>query len=126
MSELKSILYIEDNPVIIKIVGHVVARMDNVEMTVSSSAADAKQCLKERRYHLVIFDNDLPDGSGLSVIEEAVSSADALDQTALMAVTARVSDDYLQRCEELNVEAIFEKPFVMKSFNEALSRLLFC
>ncbi len=63
------LLYVEDDPDLVRVVAALVA--EHVDMTVAETVAQGRQKLKDASFDLVILDVDLPDGSGLDLLELA-------------------------------------------------------
>lgn len=63
-----SILHVEDDPDIVRVVGAVMG--DEVEVVPAASLAAARAALRQRAFSLVIVDVGLPDGSGLDLLDE--------------------------------------------------------
>ena len=120
----KKILYIEDSPVMTKIVVKIFSQLSEFSIVTCESVSEARKTLQNNYFNLVIFDNDLPDGSGLSLIEELVSNGVITHNTCLLAVTARSSTDYSYRCLKLNIDQVMSKPFSTSDFLKSVRNLL--
>jgi two-component system, OmpR family, phosphate regulon response regulator PhoB len=104
---MKRLLLIEDDPTLGVTLKE---RLENENYSVkwASSAADARNLLKETLWDLVIFDVGLPDGSGFDLAAEWRGKAPFLFVTALSDAEHRL------RGFELGAEEYIPKPFHLK------------
>jgi DNA-binding NtrC family response regulator len=70
-SYVPRVLFIEDNDLVVQVVGRSLRKV--AELTVASDARAARAQLRERAFDLVVADLLLPDGDGLALLGEAAS-----------------------------------------------------
>jgi PAS domain S-box-containing protein len=105
---VKSILHVEDDPDIQKLVGLLLE--DSYTLDVAGTLQEAEQKLSQRHYDLVLLDIGLPDGSGLDLLERIKALPDGPEVIIFSA------DDY-QRQRVEGVQTTLTKS---KTSNEEL------
>ena len=63
------VLIVDDDPYFLRVLGRIL-RGENFQVRTAEGAAQAAQALKETSYDVVISDLRLPDGDGLSILQE--------------------------------------------------------
>jgi DNA-binding response OmpR family regulator len=112
---MKKILLVEDDLSLIEGLKFSLSK-NGFDVTVSRTVKEAKSCLNQREYHLVILDLMLPDGSGFDVCK-------AIRQTSNIPIIFLTASD-----EEVNIvmgldiggDDYITKPFKL---NELISRI---
>ena len=66
------ILLVEDDPDVRPLIEHILVAEGGYQVTAVESAANARRLLGSQPFDLVITDVNLPDGSGLTVADEAL------------------------------------------------------
>jgi DNA-binding NtrC family response regulator len=66
------ILFVEDDPDVRPLIEHILIAEGGHEVTAVESSANALRFLASQPFDLVITDVNLPDGSGLTVADEAI------------------------------------------------------
>ena len=99
------LLYVEDNEADVELVKRALAGDSRpFEIDVASSLAEARTCLQEKQYELVLIDLHLPDGSGLELLTEvrqeklplaAVMVTGQGDEESAIAALKAGADDYI-------------------------------
>ena len=103
-----SVLYIEDNPVNVLVLEHMMAHFGQIHLHHAATAAEGLQQALSRPLDLILLDMNLPDGHGLDVLRSlradartarvpvVALSADALP-VSIDAARAAGFDDYLTK-----------------------------
>lgn len=100
------VLIAEDEPLIRAGIRDALRKIDGIELVVEcGSCAEAVSALTARKVDLALLDVQMPDGSGLEIIE----SIGARDMPAVVFVTAY--DEYAVKAFELNAVDYLLKPF---------------
>ncbi len=82
--------------------------LDGYETESADSLADALRLLDERRFHLLVVDRCLGDGSGLDLIPAALGRCESLRIIMITALADRAGNTEALR---LGAQAVVEKPF---------------
>jgi CheY-like chemotaxis protein len=103
-----SVLYIEDDPVNVLLVEHMLAHFGQVQLHHAATATEGRQQAMALKLDLILLDMNLPDGHGLEVLASlraqartakvpvVALSADALPES-ISAARAAGFDDYLTK-----------------------------
>src|SRR3954469_17249298 len=83
---MRSILCIEDN---LEIQILVQAALDQHQVSLTASIAEAKNLIKSRQFDLIILDVELPDGDGLKLLAELSNHSGGLN-TPVFILTGKV------------------------------------
>lgn len=102
------ILAVEDNPVGLTVLRHVLARR-SVEVDCAMSGAGALEAATKRRYDLVLMDLQMPDMDGLETTR-AMRQLPGYGTVPILALTANSSDDIRERCLLAGMQAFVSKP----------------
>jgi signal transduction histidine kinase len=115
-----SILLVEDDADVRQLVLKALARGD-YEVVARETVAEALAALEARAFDLVIVDKNLPDGSGLAIVEQARLRADI---TEAIVVTGYSDVDSAIRAVDLGVFRYLKKPFDLPAFDIDVRRAL--
>jgi signal transduction histidine kinase len=108
-----SILLVEDDAGVRQLVLKALSRGD-YEVIVTESLTAALGALESRTFELIIVDKNLPDGSGLDLVEEARRRADI---TEAIVITGYSDTDSAIRAVDLGVFRYLKKPFELTEFD---------
>lgn len=112
---LPQILHIEDEPVMAKLVGHVLSKYASISH--AATIKEAKALIQSQNFDLVLLDLSLPDGSGLDLVAEIKKTKNA--PPIVIHSSHEVSDNIY------NVEAVFAKGHTTeKAFVTTIQRFL--
>jgi two-component system NtrC family sensor kinase len=115
-----SILLLDDDAAIRQLVFKVLSRGDYT-VVATGTIADALEHLEEHAFDLVIVDKNLPDGSGLEVIERLRQRGDIAEA---IVVTGYSDTDSAIRAVDLGVFRYLKKPFDLATFDVDVQRAL--
>jgi two-component system phosphate regulon response regulator PhoB len=101
---MKTILCVEDNPEIQILVE---AALDQQQVTMAKTLAEAKGALKKQTFDLVILDLELPDGDGMKFLAEIGQE----HQTPVFILTGRTETANKVIAFSLGVDDFISKPF---------------
>ncbi len=123
MSEKKkSVLVVDDDPEIRKLLS---ATLDRMGFTVSE-AADGRTAIKRldaARPSLLCIDLMLPESSGYDVCEH-VNQTPTLNGLPILMVSARTMPEDRAQAEELGVRVYLSKPFTQAQLKQAVAQAL--
>jgi two-component system OmpR family response regulator len=77
----------------------------NCEIVEYDNIAEAKETLNYNRFDLAIFDLNLPDGSGIGLIEHAKK----VEETTVIIFSNTNSDYIRSKCKTLGADYFFDK-----------------
>jgi len=116
---MEHILIVEDDPALGR--GLVLALEGAARAcTLASDCAGARRALAASSFDLAIFDINLPDGSGLTLLEETRAAGGP----PVILLTARTSDDVRLEGYETGADAYITKPFKMDILEARIRNLI--
>jgi CheY-like chemotaxis protein len=120
MPEVRHVLVVEDNPTNQKLIAAVLVRA-GYEVTISGTAASAREALARRRPDLMLMDIQLPDQDGLSFTRE-LQADEATRAIPIVALTAHamVGDDRV--AVEAGCVGYLTKPINTRTFAQDIDR----
>ena len=105
--EQRAVLLVEDDVTLGKSLARAVAAK-GLDVDSADTVAGAKQKLSERRYHVLVLDLILPDGSGHAVIEYLKSRTPPVEMQVVIITAANA--DRLSGLDRSIVKSILFKP----------------
>ncbi len=117
------VLYVEDNPVNTLLVQQALAAYPGVQLLTAETGADGLELARRDRPDLVLLDMNLPDLSGLEVLERLKADP----QTCALPVVALSAADEgadVERARRAGVADYWAKPIVLESFLAGVARQL--
>ena len=122
MSQAKSILLVEDNPIVQKYTRQCFERK-GYQVTVAGTKKSAIRFSQTTRFNLILMDIGLPDGSGWEVIEITRNHEKSLNQTTpIVIISAHVNTEHeREKCQYWQVNRIIEKPLKFEEIHIILS-----
>ncbi len=118
-----SILYIEDNPVNIKLVEKLVARRPNTTLVSIEDPREGLAQAAENGFDLILLDINLPGISGYEVLEQ-LRQLPTNASTPVIGLSANALPADIDRAREAGFNDYLTKPIKVKSFFEMLERWL--
>ena len=117
------VLYIEDNPVNLLLVEHLLARWSAVHLVQAEDGASGIELTRSLRPDLVLLDMQLPDMDGIAVLR-ALRADPATRDLAVVALSASAMPELMaQACTE-GITAYWTKPLDCDRFVADMHRLL--
>lgn len=115
------ILVVEDNPSNVFIVTSYLDEMD-CEYDVALTGVEGLELVKQRHYPVVLLDIQMDDMNGFEFFEAFKKLAQELkrDPSRVIAVTAHVHEDIIERCEKVGMDDFLPKPLELSKLNEVL------
>lgn len=115
-----SILVVDDNTMLLsKIVRSLMIR--NRDVRSASSLEEARQLLSQEIPEVLCLDLQLPDGSGLDLLEEIRNEGKTFP---VVIISGHYSQENRDRAARLGVSGFFSKPFVLQDLHKLLDSLL--
>ena len=107
----KNVIIVDDNASIRDLIVSLLKDVNRLEyLDTACSATEAKKHLKNRQYHLVICDWNMPQTSGLDLLIDLKSNETTKEIPFLM-VTGEVRKEYILEAIQHGVSDYISKPF---------------
>lgn len=112
---MKKILIVEDDRDLAQIISDMLEAYEH-QVTIVASCTEAFVQLTKNRYHLILLDINLPDGTGFEVCQELRKAS----MVPVVFASARTSEDDKVQGLDMGGDDYLEKPYSLK---ELLSRI---
>ena len=122
MTELKKILYVEDEPDIQMIARVALENVGGFELLVCSSGAEAIEKAAEFNPDLLLLDVMMPEMDGPTTLGE-LRKISSLADTPVVFLTAKIQPNEVEHLNALNVADVIAKPFDPMSLANHLREL---
>jgi two-component system cell cycle response regulator DivK len=122
MTELASILYIEDDP-LNRILIQRVLNAEGYDVTFAENAAEALSHLEQKTYNLILMDINLPDIDGYSLTTK-LRQMPEYKGTPIVALTANVMKGDRERSLESGCDGYIQKPIDVDSLPDQIKVFL--
>lgn len=119
----QTLLYIEDNPVNLKLVTQLISRKTQLHLLTSAEPQEGLQLAKERQPALILLDINLPGMSGYEVLQR-LRSDEATRAIPVVALSANAMADDLSRGRRAGFDGYLTKPLNVKEFFNMLKKML--
>lgn len=86
------------------------------------SAQQAKDVMDSNTYDIIFLDWNLPDGTGLSILQRCRQDA-AYDNCAFVIVSAETTDHYIIEALKAGATSYIVKPLVTDSFGQHINKV---
>jgi CheY-like chemotaxis protein/anti-sigma regulatory factor (Ser/Thr protein kinase) len=116
------ILAVEDNPVGLRVLRHVLQRR-NFNVVCATSGREAIEAAKAQKVDLILMDLQMPDINGLEA-SAAIRQLPGYEQTPILALTANYSDQTREQCLAAGMQAFLSKPVDANELWSTVSRYL--
>jgi CheY-like chemotaxis protein len=117
------VLYIEDNPVNLLLVEHLLARWSAVHLVQAEDGSSGIELTRSLHPDLVLLDMQLPDMDGLAVLR-CLRSDPATRDLAVVALSASAMPEAVSQAREAGVVEYWTKPLDCDRFLADVQRLL--
>ncbi len=102
------ILAVEDNPVGMTVLRHILQRR-RMRVDCASSGHEAVDAASRRRYDLILMDLQMPGMNGLEAASE-IRGLPGYETVPIVALTANCADQVREQCREHGMQAFLSKP----------------
>ena len=123
MSDTPPILVVDDQEKLLKLVVMLMNRLGFPEVEGVSTAADALDRLRERRYALVISDLEMEPMDGIGLLRE-IRADDALMNTPFILTESSFTFEDINLAHQDGADAFILKPFDMNVLKAKLKQVL--
>ena len=120
---LQSVLYVEDNPVNLRLMQHVFARRDGPRLIFAATAEDGLRLARAHVPSLILMDINLPGMDGFAALGE-LRADPATAAIPVVAVTANAMKGDRERAEAAGFAEYLTKPLNIANLYLVLDRLL--
>jgi CheY-like chemotaxis protein/two-component sensor histidine kinase len=114
------ILAVEDNPVGLRVLRHVLQRR-NFQVVCAASGQEAIDAARRQHIDLILMDLQMPDMNGLEAATEIRKLA-GYEKVPILALTANYSDQTREQCLAHGMQAFLSKPVDAHELWSAVSR----
>jgi two-component system response regulator (stage 0 sporulation protein F) len=94
---------------------------ENIKIEYALSLKEGQKIWSRKHFPVVLLDNNLPDGSGLELIER---NPPLLMKSKVILITADGPASLHSRAEDAGIRYFIMKPFSLKQIRELIKRLL--
>jgi CheY-like chemotaxis protein len=115
-------LAVEDNPVGLLVIRHALER-HAVHVDTAADGHTALEAAGKRRYDLILMDLQMPEMDGFETTA-AIRKLPGYGAVPIVALTANISDEIRQQCQEQGMQGFISKPVEPPRLWEAISRYL--
>jgi CheY-like chemotaxis protein len=117
-----AVLAVEDDPIGITVLRHVLQRrLKNVDCV--ASGREALEAVERKHYDLILMDLQMPDINGLEAAAK-IRQMSAYRDVPILALTASCSDQVREQCRAIGMQAFLSKPIDAQELWTAVSRYL--
>jgi len=116
------ILYVEDSETNQLVMSAMMKRM-GIELALASSATEGFDALTSEPFDVVITDIQMPEHSGLDLLEWVKSSPRTPNAMRIFACTANAGNDSLNEYERAGFNGVLTKPLDLQTLENFLSNL---
>ena len=122
-NEMKTVLYIEDVEVNIKLVEHILSLRKNIRLLSATRALDGIEIAKSEIPDLILMDIRLPDIDGLTAFKK-LQLIKEVKNIPVIALTANALEDEAQNALKLGFKNYLTKPLNIEEFLKTVDKLL--
>jgi PAS domain S-box-containing protein len=119
----RTVLYIEDNPVNLKLVGKLIDKRTAITLLTAEEPLGGIALAQAQRPDLILLDINLPGMSGYEVLRQLRATAQTRD-IPVVALSANAMAADLQRGEMAGFDGYLTKPLDVKAFFRLLAQML--
>jgi CheY-like chemotaxis protein len=116
------ILAVEDNPIGLRVLQHVLHRR-NFRVVCATSGKEAIDAAAAHRVDLILMDLQMPDMNGLEA-STAIRQLPGYESVPILALTANYSDETREQCLAHGMQAFLSKPVDAQELWSTVSRYL--
>lgn len=121
--EQHTVLYIEDNPVNLKLVERILARRGNIRLLTAHTPELGLELAWERHPDLILLDINMPGMNGYQVLQ-ALRDDDSTKHISVVAMTANAMPRDVEQGKAAGFTDYLTKPFELTAFFETIDRCL--
>lgn len=118
---MASVLIVEDNLSTLRLFSKALLNKGRHTVTTATTLQEAECVLSENRFHAVVLDLEMPDGTGLDLFQ-VHAGVFKLHNTVVVAVSA--GEEYAAMCRTSGIEHFFLKPILPSSLANIVSELI--
>jgi signal transduction histidine kinase/ActR/RegA family two-component response regulator len=118
-----TVLYIEDNPVNLKLVTQLISRKTQLHLLTSAEPVHGLHLAEERRPDLILLDINLPEMSGYEVLQR-LRAMEATRDIPVVALSANAMEADLSRGKQAGFDGYLTKPINVHEFFRVLGEQL--
>ncbi|UQB42140.1 response regulator [Thiomicrospira microaerophila] len=117
-----SILIVDDTPQMCRLISSLLKGEGYQKVSVLTSPQKALSLLQKRAFDLVLLDNNMPEISGVALLEQ-LKQIPHLAQTKYIMITADTAASVVQTAIKAGADDFIVKPFSAKTLADKIARL---
>ncbi|MBK1681094.1 PAS domain S-box protein [Rhodocyclus tenuis] len=121
--QLRSVLYIEDNPANLKLVAQIFARQPRIKLITASTPGSGLELARSRQPDLILLDINLPEMDGYKVLD-ILRQSETTRSIPVVALTANAMPEDVQRGRAAGFADYLTKPLDIPYFMKTVGKLL--
>ena len=120
---IKTVLYIEDNPINLELVEQVLGGEEHIRLIAASNGGLGIQAAREQSPNLILLDINLPDTDGISVFKK-LKSFDNTSHIPVIALSADAMESDKKLAMDLGFYSYIAKPIDISNFRRSIDDAL--
>ena len=116
------VLYIEDDPVNVLLLEHMLAHFGPLDMSHAATAAAGRQAVLDGDFDLILLDMNLPDGHGLDLLAQLRASTNN-DKVRIVALSADALPSSIDAARAAGFDEYLTKPISMAVLERLVATL---
>ena len=118
-----SVLVAEDNPALANVLRFNLQRV-NLDVSLANDGCRAWEMAQKQRFDLVVTDQEMPGMTGLELCQRLRERAEYADVRIVMVTAREMELDIMRLKEQLQIEAVFSKPYSPNQLLDVVQELL--
>lgn len=118
---MNNVLIVDDEAVILKILGTILRKIDKVDITEAQNGREALEKINDKRFSLIITDLNMPELGGIELIKELRGS---LKMNVPVFVMSGAKDIMIKDAVAAGASHIFKKPVNREELTSQVKTLL--
>jgi DNA-binding NtrC family response regulator len=123
MTHCGSVLLVDDEDKLLKSLGRAL-RAEGHRVVEAASAASATRLLTDQTFDVLVVDNLMPDGTGLELIRELVSTTPETERPQIVMMTAHATIESAIEAMKLGALDFLQKPFEIDELVVVVARAI--
>jgi len=120
-SDVFTILYVEDNPANLKLVGQILKRIGDIGLHSASTGIEGLNVARQINADLILLDINLPDINGME-LAHAIRSDEHIRQVPIIAISANAMTNDINTALSNGFDDYLTKPIDVNSFSKTIEK----
>lgn len=118
----RTVLYIEDNPANLKLIGHLLEHIPNIRMLSAPEPLLGLDLAEEHKPDLILLDINLPGMDGYRVLKK-LRQREATRDTPVFALSANAMPEDVKKGNDAGFDEYFSKPIDLQALLKSMEKL---